>query len=204
MNYSDEKHNKLIYISNVSAMTGKTMGTKTTGIRRGTQSLRQQVEKIKKQKIAQNSVVNLAEYRDLANTPKERKTILVVDDDEVMRNAIKRLLETEGFHVISAEDGLEFSKILELTPHVDLILLEINLPWVDGYELCQIIKANHDFCEVPLILISATDKEEDFERGFKAGCDEFLTKPFDAHHMIATVNKIMDQKKAGDDREVNK
>ena len=152
--------------------------------------LRHQVELIKKRKMASETVVNLDDFRKLSQNV-DRKTILVVDDDEVMRNALKRLLESEGYEVILAEDGLAFSKVLEDGRKLDLILLDINLPWVDGFELCKMVKEHQEFCKVPLILISGRKSDEDVERGFDMGCNDYVIKPFDANHMVNAVHKSL-------------
>src|SRR5438105_2268122 len=108
---------------------------------RADKSLRRQIESIKRSKIVNKKVVSLADFRELRQKI-DTRTILVVDDDEIMRSALKRILENEGYKVILAVDGLELSKILETT-RLDMILLDVNLPWVDGYELCRLIKDHH-------------------------------------------------------------
>lgn len=150
-------------------------------------SLRRQIESIKRQKIVSKKVVSLTDFRDLKKSI-DARTILVVDDDEVMRNALKRILENEGYKVLLAVDGLELSKILEQT-RLDLILLDVNLPWVDGLELCRLIKGHHSLKFVPLVLISARKSKEDVERGFEAGCDDYVTKPFDIDSMTEVIGK---------------
>ena len=152
-------------------------------------SLRKKIEGIKRQRIVARKVVNLCDYRDLQQNSQAR-TILVVDDEEIMRNAIKRILENEGFKVILAEDGLELSKVLETTV-LDLILLDVNLPWVDGYELCRLIKDHHTLSEVPLILVSARKSKEDIQAGFDAGCNDYVTKPFDIEYMTDVINRML-------------
>ena len=116
--------------------------------------------------------------------------ILVVDDDEIMRSALKRILDGEGYKVILAEDGLELSKVLETT-RLDMVLLDVNLPWVDGYELCRLIKSHPNFTGVPLIMVSARKTKEDVEKGFDAGADDYVTKPFDIDYMLGVINKML-------------
>jgi len=151
--------------------------------------LRKQVEQIKRKKIAEKTVVNLKEYRELRK-PLDPKSILVVDDDEVMRNAMKRILEREGYKILLAEDGLELSKILETTT-LDMIILDINLPWVDGYELCSMIKSHPSLSQTPLIMVSAQKGKEDIERGFAVGCDDYVTKPFDVAKITDSIAKAL-------------
>jgi two-component system aerobic respiration control protein ArcA len=155
----------------------------------GDKTIRRKVEAIKRHKIISKKIVNLADFRNLKKTV-ETRTILVVDDDEIMRNALKRILEGEQFKVILAEDGLELSKVLETT-RLDLILLDVNLPWVDGYELCRLIKAHHSLKHVPLILVSARRSKEDVDRGFDAGANDYVTKPFDIDFIIGSINRML-------------
>lgn len=152
-------------------------------------SLQKKVAELKRQKLAQGTVVNLADFRELRKSP-EMRTILVVDDEEVMRNALKRILEREGFRVLLAEDGVELSKFLE-TGRMDMILLDVNLPWVDGFELCRMIKDHTSLSQVPLILLSARKAKEDIERGFAAGCNDYIGKPFDIEHLTKVIGKAL-------------
>lgn len=156
---------------------------------RADKSLRRQIESIKRQKIVNKKVVSLSDFRELRQKI-DTRSILVVDDDEIMRSALKRILENEGYKVVMAVDGLELSKILETT-RLDMILLDVNLPWVDGYELCRLIKDHHSLKEVPLILVSARKSKDDIQQGFDAGCNDYVTKPFDIDYMTGVINKIL-------------
>ncbi len=152
-------------------------------------SLRKQIESIKRQKIVAKKVVSLTDFRELKKSI-DLRTILVVDDDEVMRAALKRILENEGYKVVMAEDGLELSKVLETT-RLDMILLDVNLPWVDGYELTRLIKQHHALRHVPLVLVSARKSKEDVEKGFDAGCNDYVTKPFDVDYITGAISKLL-------------
>ena len=152
-------------------------------------SLRRQIESIKRQKIVSKKVVSLTDFRDLRKAI-EIRSVLVVDDDEIMRNGLKRILESEGYKVLVASDGLELSKVLE-SARLDLILLDVNLPWVDGFELCRLIKSHYALKEVPLVLVSARKSPEDVQRGFDMGCNDYVTKPFDIEHITGVVNKLL-------------
>jgi two-component system aerobic respiration control protein ArcA len=151
-------------------------------------SLQHRVADVKRKKMASESVVNLAEFRELKEI--EPPTILVVDDDEIIRNALKRILEKQGYRVVSVEDGMALSKVLEKTK-MDLILLDVNLPWVDGYELCRILKSHEGLKRIPLIFISGNTEKADIEKGFAAGCDNYLTKPFDIDHLSKTIDAAL-------------
>ncbi len=152
-------------------------------------TLRRKVEAIKRQKLLEKKVVNLSDFRELRRS-EDVHTVLVVDDDEVMRNALNRILQGEGYNVLQAEDGLELSRILETT-QLDLILLDVTLPWVDGLELCRLIKSQPDLRSVPLVMVSARKSEEDIHNGLKAGADDYVTKPFDVDHILRVINKML-------------
>lgn len=156
---------------------------------RADKTLSRRIESIKRQKIVGKKVVSLSDYRELQKKT-DIRTILVVDDDEIMRNAMKRILENEGYKVILAIDGLELSKILEIS-RLDMILLDVNLPWVDGYELCRLIKEQHSLKDVPLILVSARKSKSDIQAGFDAGCNDYVTKPFDIDYITGIINKML-------------
>lgn len=152
-------------------------------------SFSKQVAALNKKAVAQSKVVNLKDYREVA-APQTTKTILVVDDELVMRNAIKRIFEKERYRVLVAKDAMELSKIIEDTK-LDLILLDINLPWVDGYELCSLLKAHPLLSHLPVAFVSGNKTEEDIKRGFEAGCDEYITKPFEVDEIQNTVNQLL-------------
>ncbi len=153
----------------------------------GSSSLSKQVEEMKKKKLCEAKVVSLTDFRELRK-PAESKTILVVDDDEIMRAALKRLLEAASYKVILASDGMELSKVLEATK-LDLILLDVNLPWVDGLELCRLIKGHGSLKHVPLLFVSGNKSEKDIQEGFAAGGDEYITKPFEVDTLLASIEK---------------
>ncbi len=155
-------------------------------------ALTRQVKATIRQRLIANKVVNLADFRVL-QAKDDVKTILVVDDDETMRAGLKRILESEKFNVIPAGDGIELSRILEST-ELDLILLDVNLPWVDGFKLCELIQSHQDLKHVPLVFVSASKNKDDIERGFAVGASDYVTKPFNADYLLSTVGRLLRQK----------
>jgi DNA-binding response OmpR family regulator len=150
-------------------------------------SITRKVKDIKLKKLSEQKVVNLSDYREL-NKSENVKTILVVDDEDVMCNAMYRMLSKDGYRVLTAQDGTEFSKIIEST-RLDLILLDVNMPWVNGYEICKLVKGHPKHRDVPLFFVSARDTDDDIEKGYAAGCDEYITKPFDVDFILGVVRK---------------
>ena len=156
-------------------------------------SFSKQVERLKKKKLSSSNVIPIKAFQKLKQN-KNARVIVVVDDDEVMRSALKRILEQEGYSVLLAEDGMELSSVIE-NNRLDLILLDINLPWVDGFELCEMIKRDCSLKKVPLILLSGRKEKRDIERGFQSGCDDYIAKPFDIKIITGVINKALEHSK---------
>lgn len=152
-------------------------------------SVSRKISSIHKQKLATQKVVNLFEYREVKKMG-ELRTILVVDDEEIMCTAIKRMLEKDGYHVLVANDGQDFSKIIETTK-LDMILLDVNLPWVNGYDICKVLKAHPKLRSIPVFFVSARASEEDIRKGYDSGCDDYITKPFDVTYMMEIIQKTL-------------
>ncbi|MBI4041832.1 MAG: response regulator [Deltaproteobacteria bacterium] len=154
-----------------------------------TKKLAQEIERIKKKKILTKKVVSLADYRSLHAETSPRH-ILVVDDDESTRNVLKRLFEKEGFDVLLAPEASELVKILE-KQEVELILLDINLPWVNGFELCKLLKQQTDLKDVPIVFISGRKSEVDKKHAFQLGAHDYITKPFNIQEVTDTVKTLL-------------
>lgn len=153
-------------------------------------SLVDQIEKITKEKIAKESVVSLDDYRKLKNKKKQKLNVLVVEDDETMRKALVRLLESDGYTVISAADGTQLEKIF-IKDSVDLILLDIGLPWVNGLELTQVLKSHEDLKEIPIVLITGLSSEADLNKGLQLGAETYIKKPFDVDVLKSTIKNLL-------------
>jgi two-component system aerobic respiration control protein ArcA len=154
------------------------------------QSLVDQIEKITKEKIANESVVSLDEYRKLKNKNKQKFHVLVIEDDETMRKALVKLLESEDYYVISAADGTQLEKVFS-KDSVDLILLDIGLPWVNGLELTKVLKNHEDLKNIPVVLISGLGSQEDLDQGLKLGAEAYIKKPFDVDLLKTTVRNLI-------------
>lgn len=115
-----------------------------------------------------------------------KEVILVVDDHPVQLHILLPFLEESGYEVILAEDGERALAILETEP-VDLILLDILMPGIDGLETCRRIKVNKDTADISIIFMTGLDNVEDKVAGFKAGCVDYITKPFQHVEVLARV-----------------
>src|SRR5262245_56928127 len=127
--------------------------------------------------MSEESVVGLDDIRKLGKR-RQTRTILLIEDDETIRAALKRVFESEGYRVLAAADGTQLSDVLDDAP-VDLIMLDVGLPWINGFELAEMMKAHDDLSDIPLIFCSARTSDADVKRGFEVGADDYIKKPFD-------------------------
>ena len=115
--------------------------------------------------------------------------VLVVDDDDVIRQLITVNLELEGFDVVTAVDGQDaLDKVKAANPHV--VTLDVMMPRVDGWEAAARLRADPETAHIKVVLLSARAQEADIQRGEKIGVDAYLTKPFDPDELIATVRRL--------------
>ncbi|RKZ52412.1 MAG: diguanylate cyclase [Candidatus Parabeggiatoa sp. nov. 3] len=119
----------------------------------------------------------------------ENSTILIVDDEMVSRYTVEVLLAQEGYTLVFAECGEEaLEKAVKLIP--DLMLLDVMMPGMDGFEVCQRLRANPRLAELPIVMITALDDRDSRLRGIEAGADDFMSKPFDRAELRARVRTI--------------
>jgi CheY-like chemotaxis protein len=115
--------------------------------------------------------------------------VLVVDDDEVIRQLIAVNLTLEGFEVVTAVDGREcLEKVAEVAP--DVITLDVMMPRLDGWVTATQLRRNPDTAGIKVVLITARAQEDDRDRGRQIGVDAYLTKPFDPAEMIRVVREL--------------
>ena len=149
----------------------------------------QKISKLTKERMTSPDVVALDQFRDFKNKA-DPKTLLIIEDDETMRSAMKRIFEVDGFSVRLASDGTELSVILdEITP--DLILMDIGLPWINGFELAQLMKEHKEIKKIPLVFVSGQASDEDLKKAFAIGADDFIKKPFDIEKLRKTVKTLL-------------
>jgi two-component system, OmpR family, aerobic respiration control protein ArcA len=154
-----------------------------------TKDLVKKIEKITKERMTKESVVDLGQFRDLKKK-EAPKTILVIEDDETMRSAMKRIFEADGLQVKTAADGTQLALVLDDNP-IDLIILDIGLPWVNGLELAKLLKEHDDLKHIPLVFVSGKTSEFDVKRGFEAGADDYIKKPFDIDKIKKTIHTLL-------------
>ncbi|MFZ5942636.1 MAG: response regulator transcription factor [Bacillota bacterium] len=113
--------------------------------------------------------------------------ILLVEDEEKMRNVLKIYLENEGYTVEEAADGSQVERLIK-TRNYSLIILDIMLPEIDGLTVCKEIRK---FCQTPIIFLTARSAEFDKLLGFELGADDYITKPFSPKELVARLNAII-------------
>jgi len=115
------------------------------------------------------------------------QTVLVVDDEEAIAEAVRARLQSEGFHVEVAGDGPEAIALCEQV-HPDLVVLDLMLPGMDGLEVCRQIQRDR---WVPVLMLTARTEEADKVAGFAVGADDYLTKPFSLRELVVRVRAIL-------------
>ncbi len=117
-------------------------------------------------------------------------TILVIDDDELVSRTLQRALKMYGYHVMVANSGTEGLQLARR--HVpDLFILDIMMPGADGYQVCRQIRGDPMLSDLPVLFLTAKLKDEDKIEGFRAGADDYLTKPFNMEELQLRVKAIM-------------
>jgi two-component system OmpR family response regulator len=114
--------------------------------------------------------------------------ILVVDDEDVLREMLGDALRLSGFEVLEAADGSKALTILQ-SGKVDLIISDVNMPGMDGYEMLSHLRAQGD--ETPAIMLTARRERADVTKGLKLGADDYVTKPFGLEELILRVNAVL-------------
>ena len=118
----------------------------------------------------------------------EENKILVVDDEQRMRKLVKDFLIKQNFRVLEAEDGEQAVDIFLVNKDISLIILDVMMPKMDGWEVCREIR---QYSKVPIIMLTARGTENDELRGFELGVDEYIAKPFSPKILVARVQAVL-------------
>jgi CheY-like chemotaxis protein len=122
--------------------------------------------------------------------------ILLVEDDEANRDMLSRRLQSKGYCVVTALDGKEgYSLARSESP--DLILMDISLPTMDGWEVTRLLKAGQATRHIPIIVLTAHSLVTDREKAYEAGCDEYETKPIEFARLSKKIESLLLDKKVG-------
>jgi DNA-binding response OmpR family regulator len=115
------------------------------------------------------------------------KRILIVDDEPRYLRLLEANLRTEGYEVVTAQDGLQALEVFSSNP-IDLVLLDVMMPRLDGFATCQRLR---EFSNVPIVILTAKGDEQDRVRGLDLGADDYLIKPFSATELLARVRAVL-------------
>ncbi|MEO0097992.1 MAG: response regulator [candidate division WOR-3 bacterium] len=116
--------------------------------------------------------------------------ILIIEDEERIVAVLERRLESEGYEVITASNGrLGFNKARQEKP--DLIILDLILPEMDGYQICNFLKRDRRYQNIPIVILSARSQEKDMEEAKKAGADAYFTKPFNYEELLEKIEELL-------------
>lgn len=114
--------------------------------------------------------------------------VLVVDDEARMRKLVRDFLTVKGFQVLEAEDGEQAVELFFAQKDIALIILDVMMPKMDGWEVCRTVR---QYSQVPIIMLTARGEERDELQGFKLGVDEYISKPFSPKILVARVEAIL-------------
>jgi DNA-binding response OmpR family regulator len=123
--------------------------------------------------------------------PTDQLSILVVEDDEHIAKVLTFMLERQGYRVTHAADGRVASNHVATASAPDLVLLDVMLPYVDGFEIVRLIRERSDWAQVPVLMLTAKNTESDTVRALDAGADDFIVKPFQPNELLARVRRVL-------------
>ncbi|MDP7422006.1 MAG: response regulator [bacterium] len=121
------------------------------------------------------------------------KKILIADDEQTIIMIVKKVLETSGFEVLVAEDGVQALELI-FKEKPDLVLADLMMPKMSGYRLIETLRENVETKRLPVIILTAKAWKEDLEKGIRCGADAFITKPFDPFDLVERVKRILEEK----------
>jgi len=122
--------------------------------------------------------------------PADSRRVLICDDDPVILRLLQVNLELEGFDVLLGHNGEEAVEIAR-DQHPDLIILDIMMPRMDGYQACEKLKSLDETRDIPIVFLSAKAQQSDIEKGKAFGVADYLTKPFDPNDLIDVLDRLL-------------
>ena len=120
----------------------------------------------------------------------DKKKILIIDDDKVVLESLRRLLELHSYEALAVQEaGEAFSKAKSFNP--DVILLDLLMPRLGGLEICEMLNSDKETRGIPIIVVSALDKEADIKKAYRLGVVGYITKPYDLNKLLQEINKAI-------------
>lgn len=145
------------------------------------------MQDIQKNKIQKNTYENIS---------KGRLRILVVDDEPINIRVISGLLENENYSLVSSKNGVEALEIINKHMKPDLLILDVMMPKMSGYEVCRKVREKYTLHELPILLLTVKNQPSDIQAGFEMGANDYLSKPFNEKELIARIKNLLDMKAA--------
>ena len=122
----------------------------------------------------------------------DKKRILLVEDEPEFRQGVRMRLEANDYDVMEAEDGLAGLEMARKNAP-DLIILDLMLPKMDGYQVARLLKFDEKYRGIPIVMLTARSQETDKETGISVGADAYITKPFKSEELLETIAKLVSQ-----------
>ncbi|GIK56008.1 MAG: response regulator [Chloroflexi bacterium] len=119
--------------------------------------------------------------------------ILIAEDDNDIRELIILTLRFHGFTVDSAEDGLAAVEKAQNNPHYDVILMDVRMPRMTGYQACRALKENEQTKNIPVIFLSAKGQEQEIQTGIEAGASDYILKPFAPDDLVKKIQRVLNK-----------
>jgi len=117
-------------------------------------------------------------------------TILLMEDETDIAFLAKFTLESNGYEVFTANDGQSGLELVEKNPSIDLIILDIMMPGMDGYQVLEKLKTDPGKKDIPVLIFSAMVQEKEIEKGYRLGASGYIKKPFDAEYLVGEVDRF--------------
>ncbi|MBN2407918.1 MAG: response regulator [Elusimicrobia bacterium] len=121
---------------------------------------------------------------------RKNKTVLIVDDEQGVKDTASLIFESWGFRILTEESGFKAVEIAKKNKP-DLIILDLNIPDIDGFNVCRILKKDPSTHKIPIILLTGMGKSPDIDKGFKCGADDYLIKPLDWDRLKMKVSDLL-------------
>ena len=126
----------------------------------------------------------------------KKKCILIVDDSPTSLMWQKLLLQYEQYETLTAHDGAEGVRVAR-AERPDLILLDVSMPTMDGFEACRLLRAHAETMDIPILMVTTHSEMENVLAGFEAGCNEYLTKPLERAEYLTKVRSYLNRHRGG-------
>ncbi|NEX60344.1 response regulator transcription factor [Noviherbaspirillum galbum] len=127
----------------------------------------------------------------MSNSPESTPGVLVVEDDEHIAHVLRFMLERQQYRVEVVTDGRSAQEAIMHGPRPDLLLMDVMLPYVDGFELVRVARARAGWEDVPIVMLTAKTLEQDIVRALDAGANDYVLKPFQPNELLARVRRYV-------------